>query len=65
MGYPTKVQLIKRKASAQWYVNFPAVLAQAMEFDKGETVEWIVRDRYALTLQRREASDRHARKKKR
>jgi hypothetical protein len=65
MGYPTRVQLIKRKASQQWYVNFPAVLAQAMEFEKGETVEWTIKDRYALTLQRREASDRHARKKKR
>ncbi len=47
MGYPTKVQLIKRKASQQWYVNFPAVLAQAMEFEKGETVEWVIKDRYA------------------
>jgi hypothetical protein len=65
MGYPTRVQLIKRKASQQWYVNLPAVLAQAMEFEKGETVEWTIKDRYALTLQRREASDRHARKKKR
>jgi hypothetical protein len=65
MGYPTRVQLIKRKASQQWYVNFPAVLAQAMEFEKGETVEWTIKDRYVLTLQRREASDRHARKKKR
>ncbi len=26
MGYPTRVQLIRRKASEQWYVNFPAVL---------------------------------------
>ncbi len=65
MGYPTKVQLIKRKASQQWYVNFPAVLAQAMEFEKGETVEWVVKDRYALTLQRIEASGKRARKKKR
>jgi hypothetical protein len=65
MGYPTKIQLIKRKASRQWYVNFPAVLAQAMEFEKGETVEWIVKDRYALTLQRKEASDKQAHKKKR
>ena len=65
MGYPTKVQLIKRKASQQWYVNFPAALAQAMEFDKGETVEWIIRDRYALTLQRRKADDKPVRKKKR
>ena len=65
MAYPTKVQLIKHKASEQWYVNFPTVLAQAMEFEKGETVEWIIKDRYTLTLQRREASDKQARKKKR
>ena len=65
MGYPTKVQVIKRKASEQWYVNFPAALAQAMEFEKGETVEWVIRDRCALTLQRTEESDRQARKKKR
>ena len=63
MGYPTKVQLIKRKSSQQWYVNFPAVLAQAMEFEKGETVEWIVKDRDALTLERKEAGGKQARKK--
>ena len=44
MGYPTKVQLIKRQDSQQWYVNFPAALAQAMEFQKGETVQWIIKD---------------------
>ena len=55
MGYPTKVQLIKRQASEQWYINFPAALAQAMEFEKGETVEWVIKDRYTLTLQRRRA----------
>ncbi len=65
MGYPTKVQLIKRQASEQWYVNFPAVLAQAMEFEKGETVEWIVKDRQTLTLQRIRAADQTTRKKKR
>jgi len=65
MGYPTKVQLIKRKASEQWYINFPAVLAHAMEFEKGETIEWIVKDRYALTLQRKEACSKRAGKKKR
>ena len=52
MGYPTKVQLIKRKTSRQWYVNFPAVLAQAMEFAKGEVVEWVVEDRTTLTPRR-------------
>lgn len=56
MGYPTKIQVIKRKTSEQWYVNFPAVLAQAMEFEKGETVEWIVKDRHALMMQRQNAT---------
>ena len=49
MGYPTRVQLIKRKASEQWYINFPAALAQACDFSKGETVEWVVRDKYSLS----------------
>ena len=31
MGFPTKVQLIKRQASEQWYINFPSALAQAMD----------------------------------
>ncbi len=42
MGVPTKIQLIKRIASEQWYVNFPSAIAQAMEFDKGEVVEWVI-----------------------
>ena len=53
MGCPTKVQLIKRKESEQWYINFPAQIAQAMEFERGETVEWIVEDKKQLVLRRR------------
>jgi hypothetical protein len=52
MGYPTKVQLIQRQASEQWYINFPSALAQAMEFTRGETVEWIIEDRSQLRLRR-------------
>jgi len=52
MGYPTRVQRIKRKASEQWYINFPAALAQAMEFERGEVVEWVVEDRANLLLRR-------------
>ena len=54
MGYPTRVQLIQRKASEQWYLNFPAALAQALDFSKGETVEWTIQDRRTLTLKRTE-----------
>ena len=52
MGYPTKVQLIRRKASEQWYINFPSAIAQAMEFSKGELVEWIIEDKANLILRR-------------
>ena len=52
MGYPTKVQLIERQESQQWYINFPAPLAQAMEFEKGEVIEWVIQDRQTLVLHR-------------
>ena len=55
MGFPTKVQLIKRKASEQWYINFPSAVAQAMEFSRGETVEWLVEDKTLLALRRLQA----------
>jgi hypothetical protein len=55
MGFPTKVQLIQRKESEQWYINFPSAVAQAMDFSKGETVEWVVADRENLIMHRREA----------
>ena len=64
MGYPTKVQLIKRKRSEQWYITFPAAVAHAMEFARGETVEWIIEDKSQLVLRRRQVP-RAARKKKR
>ena len=53
MGYPTKVQLIQRKESQQWYINFPAAIAQAMEFKKGEDVEWTIADKGNLILSRK------------
>jgi hypothetical protein len=52
MGYATKVQVIRRVASEQWYVNFPSALAAAMEFEKGEQVEWLIRDDGGLELRR-------------
>ena len=57
MGYKTKVQLIQRKESEQYYINFPAALAQAMEFSKGECVEWIVADKGHLILSREHVPD--------
>ena len=52
MGFPTKVQLIRRKASEQWYINFPSAVAQALDFTRGETVEWSIEDKSLLALRR-------------
>ncbi len=52
MGYPTKIQLIKRAKSEQWYINFPSAIAQAMEFERGEVVEWLIEDKLRMTLKR-------------
>jgi hypothetical protein len=65
MGYPTKVQVIQRRESEQWYINFPAPLARALEFDKGEIVEWVIQDRQTLTLHRRAKAPAAAPKKNR
>jgi hypothetical protein len=53
MGYPTKVQLISRKkGSDQYYINFPTAVAEALEFQKGETVEWVIEDKANIIAHR-------------
>jgi len=52
MGYKTKIQLIQRKNSEQWYVNFPTQVAQVMEFERGEEFEWSLADKNSLKLRR-------------
>ena len=63
MGYNTKLQLIKREKSEQWYVNFPAAVAQALELEQGEIVEWIIDDYQHLVLMRSDASVAKLKKK--
>lgn len=63
MGYPTKIQLIKRATSEQWYINFPSAIAQAMEFERGEVVEWLIQDRQTMILKREESGLKTEKKK--
>ena len=62
MGYLSKLQVIQRsKGQKQFYLICPAPLAQALEMEKGETLEWIVADKRTLTVRRidpKEASRR-------
>lgn len=53
MGYKTKVQMVNRKYSKQYYVVMPVPLAEAIEIEKGEVVEWVVVDKQKLVLKRR------------
>ena len=56
MGYPTKVQLITRPGNQQWYVSIPSALANSINLQKGETVEWELDSREILVLVRKEVA---------
>ena len=52
MGFKTRIQLIQRKASQQFYINFPSACAQMMNLRKGEEVEWEITPKGDLILRR-------------
>jgi bifunctional DNA-binding transcriptional regulator/antitoxin component of YhaV-PrlF toxin-antitoxin module len=53
MGYISKVQVIQRaNKNRQYYLICPAPMAQALEIEKGETIEWVIEDKHTLILKR-------------
>ena len=51
MGYLSKVQVIERAGgSRQFYLICPAQLAEALEMEKGEEIEWVVEDKHTLVI---------------
>ena len=54
MGYKTKVQVIRRAKARQFYICFPSALAQAMELQPSEVVEWVIESDGRLVLNRTE-----------
>lgn len=53
MGYQSRVQVIQRGGkNRQYYLICPAPLAQALEIEKSEVVEWVVEDKHTLILKR-------------
>jgi len=53
MGYLSKVQLIERANNTrQFYLICPAPLAEALELEKGEPIEWVIEDRHTLIVKR-------------
>ncbi len=53
MGYFSKVQVIQRGGkNRQYYLICPAPMAQALEMEKGETIEWVIEDKERLIIKR-------------
>jgi bifunctional DNA-binding transcriptional regulator/antitoxin component of YhaV-PrlF toxin-antitoxin module len=53
MGYASKVQVIERaNHTRQFYLICPAPLAEALELEKGEPIEWVIEDRHTLIIKR-------------
>ncbi len=52
MGYKVRMQKVERPTNKSYYVNFPAVIAEATTIEKGETMEWLIEDQNTFILRR-------------
>jgi antitoxin component of MazEF toxin-antitoxin module len=53
MGYLTKIQVVERaNGQRQFYLICPAALAQALEMEKGESIDWVVDNKWSLRITR-------------
>jgi hypothetical protein len=53
MGYPIKLQCIKRKSGwRQFYLNIPSAIAEALDCDEGESWAFTIVDRTRVLLER-------------
>lgn len=59
VGYISKLQVIQRgDKNRQYYLICPAPLAQALELEKGESVEWVIEDKTTITIKRQNVKTR-------
>ena len=52
MAYTSKLQVIERGSNRQYYLICPAPLAAALEMEKGETLEWVLKDKDTFEIRR-------------
>ena len=53
MAYLSKLQVIERgSTNRQFYMICPAPLAAALEMEKGEQLEWVIKDRHTFEIRR-------------
>jgi hypothetical protein len=59
MAYFSKLQVIQRGGqNRQYYLICPAPLAAALELEKGEALEWVIKDRNTFEIRRVQAGTR-------
>ena len=60
MAYVTKLQVIQRGGqNRQYYLICPAPLAAALDMEKGEELEWVVKDRNTFEIRRVQVGTRN------
>jgi hypothetical protein len=60
MAYVTKLQVIQRGGkNRQYYLICPAPMAAALEMEKGEELEWVLKDRNTFEIRRVRAGSRN------
>jgi antitoxin component of MazEF toxin-antitoxin module len=52
MGYISKIQHVQRPTNQSFYITLPSALAQALEIEKGESIEWLIENKNLLLLKR-------------
>ncbi len=57
MGYKVKVQKIERSTNNTYYVTFPSSIAESINLEKGEEMEWFIDGRNCFVLKRVKAAD--------
>jgi bifunctional DNA-binding transcriptional regulator/antitoxin component of YhaV-PrlF toxin-antitoxin module len=52
MGYKVRIQRVDRPTNRSFYLNFPSPIADAVNMQKGEELEWFVEDRNTFVVKR-------------
>jgi hypothetical protein len=52
MGYRVKLQKVERPTNRSYYINLPVVLAETLNFEKGDVLEWSVKNPSTLMLRK-------------
>lgn len=64
MGYKVKIQKVDRPTNCSYYINFPVPIADSVEMQKGEELEWFVEDRNTFIVRRIKPRKSFLKKKK-